>query len=371
MNKPPDRRPEQQVQQHREPGSALDQRPDGGVPDQPDTQRAQRPGRRRLRRAGRGPSRRRSAPGPGPARRPRPGHDAAGGRDQADHPRHPDGRLPCRLFQAGTNQKIPAGWSINWQTRLIHLGGNNPQQVAPCSWQMTAAAVLIIAAYTFAPDGCGWMPSGHSRLVRWLMVWFQFARTTFGYVRAAAASTLLVSCSYGSGTNVFTRTTLRLLPTIAMSWWTCWAVTPPLVPSPTITPGRSPPLAASCCTSDRPALMKRLTTASMWMPGNACCNGRDTANMTESPTAVMSLPGTSAAVRSAVLGLALTRLAVLAFADRPSASTLAPCETCRCRPLGAADGLISEQPAAQATTIAPRVRPLIAVSRSEERPAGK
>ena len=39
MNKPPDRRPEQQVQQHREPGSALDQRPDGGVPDQPDAQR--------------------------------------------------------------------------------------------------------------------------------------------------------------------------------------------------------------------------------------------------------------------------------------------------------------------------------------------
>ena len=44
------------------------------------------------------------------------------------------------------------------------------------------------------------------------MVLFQFARTTFGYVRAAAASALLVPCSYGSGTNVFARMTLRLLP---------------------------------------------------------------------------------------------------------------------------------------------------------------
>src|SRR5260370_40463978 len=103
------------------------------------------------------------------------------------------------------------------------------------------------------------------------------------------------------------------------------------------------------------------------MPGNACCSGRDTASMTESPTGVMSLPGIAMAVRLAVLGLALAGLAVLAFPpvtalwDRPSASALAPCEIWRCMPLGAADGLIGEQPEAQATTIAPSARPLIAV----------
>ena len=35
-------------------------------------------------------------PGPGPARHPRAGHGPAGRRDQADHPRHPDGRLQRR-----------------------------------------------------------------------------------------------------------------------------------------------------------------------------------------------------------------------------------------------------------------------------------
>ena len=35
-------------------------------------------------------------PGPGPPRHARPGHDAPGSRGQADHPRHPDGRLQRR-----------------------------------------------------------------------------------------------------------------------------------------------------------------------------------------------------------------------------------------------------------------------------------
>src|SRR5215472_3460141 len=113
------------------------------------------------------------------------------------------------------------------------------------------------------------------------------------------------------------------------------------------------------------------------MPGSACCSARDDASMTESPIAVMSVPGTSSAACPAVLALAFPPLAVLvllpvtalagvAIADaaaraRPSASALAPCETCHCRPLGPADGLITEQPAAQATTIAPRMRPRVAM----------
>jgi hypothetical protein len=36
---------------------------------------------------------RKGRPGPDPARRPRPGHGPPGRRGQADHPRHPDGRL--------------------------------------------------------------------------------------------------------------------------------------------------------------------------------------------------------------------------------------------------------------------------------------
>jgi hypothetical protein len=60
---------------------------------QPDDQRPGRPRPSRpprTRRSGHGRS---GHPVPGPARHARPGHDAAGSRGQADHPRHPDGRL--------------------------------------------------------------------------------------------------------------------------------------------------------------------------------------------------------------------------------------------------------------------------------------
>ena len=55
-----------------------------------------RPGRGRLARTRRSRAGRSGCPGPHPARHPRPGHGPPGRRDQADHPRHPDGRLQRR-----------------------------------------------------------------------------------------------------------------------------------------------------------------------------------------------------------------------------------------------------------------------------------
>jgi len=81
----------------RQPARAAQPRPrPPRAPDQPAAQRAQRPRPGRLRRARSGRGGRRGHPRPGPARRPGPGHGPAGRRDQADHPRHPDGRLQRR-----------------------------------------------------------------------------------------------------------------------------------------------------------------------------------------------------------------------------------------------------------------------------------
>ena len=60
---------------------------------QPDDQRPGRPGRGRPGRTPRRPGRRGSRPRPHPPRRDRPGHGPPRGRGQADHARHPDGRL--------------------------------------------------------------------------------------------------------------------------------------------------------------------------------------------------------------------------------------------------------------------------------------
>jgi hypothetical protein len=64
-----------------------------------------------------------------------------------------------------------------------------------------------------------------------------------------------------------------------------------------------------------------------------------------------------------VLSLAVPAVPVgAAFAGTVARdSTFAPDEVCFCRLLGAADGPVAEQPAAQAATIAPRIRPLITV----------
>src|SRR5262249_43961961 len=45
--------------------------------------------------------------------------------------------IPCPICPVQTNRKIPARWSINWQTRWSHPHGNNPQQLVPCSRQTT------------------------------------------------------------------------------------------------------------------------------------------------------------------------------------------------------------------------------------------
>jgi hypothetical protein len=63
----------------------------GRLPHQPGDQRPGRPGRGRLPRPGRSRAGCGGHPGPGSARRARPGHGPPGRRDQADHPRHPDG----------------------------------------------------------------------------------------------------------------------------------------------------------------------------------------------------------------------------------------------------------------------------------------
>src|ERR1700722_8111896 len=97
------------------------------------------------------------------------------------------------------------------------------------------------------------------------------------------------------------------------------------------------------------------------MPGNTCCSERDDASRTESPTAVMSRPETSAVALAWVVVLALTPATALtgaasagtAVGERPSASALAPCEICCCRPVGAPRPP-AEHAVAQ-TTIATRI----------------
>ena len=88
------RRPGRRSGPGRRAAPAAQPRPRPGLlPDQPGDQRPGRPGRGRLAGAGASRARRGGRPGPGPARRPHPGHGPARRRDQADHARHPDGRL--------------------------------------------------------------------------------------------------------------------------------------------------------------------------------------------------------------------------------------------------------------------------------------
>ena len=90
----PSRRPGRRDRPGRRTAPAAQPRPrPGRLPHQPGHQRPERPRRSRLARARGSRAGRGGRPGPGPAGHPRPGHGPPGHRDQADHPRHPDGRL--------------------------------------------------------------------------------------------------------------------------------------------------------------------------------------------------------------------------------------------------------------------------------------